>query len=101
MRRVNYKVMDTNGVVFDTTDYERATMAGNRIVATYLTDVDLTSYAYQVVLISNRVRGDSTSELPLILLCHRFMLKNEKQRIRKDNTLKPQEEHVETKGRTR
>lgn len=43
MRRVNYKVMDTNGVVFDTTDYERATIAGNRIVATYLTDVDLTS----------------------------------------------------------
>ncbi len=43
MRRVNYKVMGTNGVVFDTTDYERATMAGNRIVATYLTDVDLTS----------------------------------------------------------
>ena len=43
MRRVNYKVMDTNGVVFDTTDYEKATMAGNRIVATYLTDVDLTS----------------------------------------------------------
>ena len=43
MRRVNYKVMDANGVVFDTTDYEKATMAGNRIVATYLTDVDLTS----------------------------------------------------------
>lgn len=43
MRRVNYKVMDVNGVVFDTTDYERATMAGNRIVATYLTDVDLTT----------------------------------------------------------
>lgn len=43
MRRINYKVMDTNGVVFDTTDYERAIMAGNRIVATYLTDVDLTS----------------------------------------------------------
>ena len=43
MRRVNYKVMDTNGVVFDTTNYERATMAGNRIVATYLTDVDLTT----------------------------------------------------------
>ena len=42
MRRVNYKVMDTNGVVFDTTDYERATVAGNRIVATYLTDVDIT-----------------------------------------------------------
>ena len=43
MRRVNYKVMDTNGVVFDTTDYERATMTGNRIVTTYLTDVDITS----------------------------------------------------------
>ena len=43
MRRVNYKVMDVNGVVFDTTDYERAIMAGNRIVATYLTDVDLTT----------------------------------------------------------
>lgn len=43
MRRVNYKVIDTNGVVFDTTDYERTTIAGNRIVATYLTDVDLTS----------------------------------------------------------
>ena len=43
MRRVNYKVMGTNGVVFDTTDYERATIAGNRIVATYLTDVDLTT----------------------------------------------------------
>lgn len=43
MRRVNYKVMDVNGVVFDTTDYERATMAGNRIVATYLTDVDETT----------------------------------------------------------
>jgi hypothetical protein len=35
--------MDVNGVVFDTTDYEKATIAGNRIVATYLTDVDLTS----------------------------------------------------------
>ena len=43
MRRVNYKVMGANGVVFDTTDYEKATMAGNRIVATYLTDVDLTT----------------------------------------------------------
>lgn len=43
MRRVNYKIMDVNGVVFDTTDYEKATMAGNRIIATYLTDVDLTS----------------------------------------------------------
>lgn len=43
MRRVNYKVMDVNGVVFDTTDYEKAIMVGNHIVATYLTDVDLTS----------------------------------------------------------
>lgn len=43
MRRINYKVMDVNGVVFDTTNYEEATRTGNRIVATYLTDVDLTS----------------------------------------------------------
>ena len=35
--------MDVNGVVFDTTDYEEATRTDNRIVATYLTDVDLTS----------------------------------------------------------
>lgn len=42
MRRVNY-IVEGAFEFFSTTDYERATMAGNRIVATYLTDVDLTS----------------------------------------------------------
>lgn len=42
MRRVNY-IVEGAFEFFSTTDYEKATYNGNRIVSTYLTDVDLTS----------------------------------------------------------
>lgn len=40
MRRVNYKVKNQSGEAFFTTDYTVATKAGNRIVRTFLTEVD-------------------------------------------------------------
>ena len=41
MRRVSYKVKTADGTKF-TTSYKEATEGGNRIVKTYLTEVDLT-----------------------------------------------------------
>lgn len=42
MRRVNY-IVEGAFEFFSTTDYEKATYNGNRIVSTYLTDVDETT----------------------------------------------------------
>lgn len=40
MRRVNYIVKQANGSKFTTTDYSKATSDGNRIVETYLTEIN-------------------------------------------------------------
>lgn len=42
MRTINYKVRTADGSIFSTTSYSVATEGGNRIVETYLTEVDLT-----------------------------------------------------------
>lgn len=42
MRRVNY-IVESAFEFFSTTDYEKATCNGNRIVSTYLTDIDETT----------------------------------------------------------
>ena len=41
MRKVSYRARRTDGTKF-TTSYKEATEGGNRIVKTYLTEVDLT-----------------------------------------------------------
>jgi len=43
MRRVNYIVKQANGSSFITTDYSKATTEGNRIVKTFLTEINDTT----------------------------------------------------------
>lgn len=43
MRKVNYIVKQANGSKFNTTDYSKATANGNRIIETFLTEVDETT----------------------------------------------------------
>lgn len=43
MRKVNYIVRQADGSMFGTTDYSKATADGNRIVETFLTEVDETT----------------------------------------------------------
>ena len=43
MRKVNYTVRQADGSKFNTTDYSKATADGNRIVETFLTEVDETT----------------------------------------------------------
>lgn len=43
MRKVNYIVKQANGSKFNTTDYSKATADGNRIIETFLTEVDETT----------------------------------------------------------
>ena len=43
MRKVNYRVRKADGTEFKTTSYSEATNGGNRIIETYLTDIDETS----------------------------------------------------------
>ena len=40
MRKVSYKAIRANGAEFYTTNYEEATSGGNRIIQTYLTEID-------------------------------------------------------------
>ena len=40
MRSVNYEVKTADGATFHTMDYTLATQSGNRIVKTYLSDID-------------------------------------------------------------
>ena len=40
MRSVNYEVKTADGATFQTMDYTLATQGGNRIVKTYLSDID-------------------------------------------------------------
>ena len=40
MRSVNYEVKTAEGATFQTMDYTRARQGGNRIVKTYLSDID-------------------------------------------------------------
>ena len=42
MRTINYKMRTANGSIFSTTSYSVATEGGNRIVETYLSEVDMT-----------------------------------------------------------
>ena len=41
MRELRYEVMDESERRFHTASYSRATLSGNRIVRTYLVDIDL------------------------------------------------------------
>ena len=43
MRKVNYTVRQADGSKFNTTDYSKATADGNRIIKTFLTEVDDTT----------------------------------------------------------
>ena len=47
MRKVNYTVRQADGSKFNTTDYSKATTDGNRIVETFLTEVDETTEEQQ------------------------------------------------------
>ena len=40
MRSVNYEVKTADGATFQTMDYTLATKDGNRIIKTYLSDID-------------------------------------------------------------
>ena len=40
MRKINYDVINADGVAFQTTSYFEAIKSGNHVVKTYLTEID-------------------------------------------------------------